>query len=208
MIPTLDLVSARTAKRLQIKKVLATDLLRLTRLPATEPYWGKGKVYRFDDPAQVFGATYTAKQIEVAFAETILHKKGHFINGCWLIDINNILERHLVTYTRPSDQEIKVADFTGVSLKSIGLDNDICSSDDYTDSMALSEALHAQLPDVDGIIYVSRQMNVGYAVALYERSGVEVDPVSTRLINHSRYDELLEMFGVEIVPSGRAPAGK
>ena len=52
-------------------RVEVSSLVRLSRYPATEPYWSSG-VYRFDDPdpgrAGEFGACYTAGSIEVAFA--------------------------------------------------------------------------------------------------------------------------------------------
>ncbi len=179
--------------------------MRLTRSPKTEPFWGKGKAFRFDDPAQAYGATYTALDIGVAFAETILHQKGYFTANQWVIDEANIWERHIVTYARPSKPNLLVADLTGVHLKALGLNNDLCSSDDYTASMAVSSALHAQVPDLDGILYVSRQMNTGLAVALFERSNVEIAIPFTQLADHRDYGELLRQFNVAILPSGRAP---
>lgn len=98
-----------------------------------------------------------------------------------------------------------LADLSGASLKALGLNNDVCSSDDYTGSMALSSALHAQLPELDGILYVSRQMNTGVAVALFERSKVALSGTVTRLVDHPDYDRLLDTFNVEILPGGRAP---
>jgi hypothetical protein len=98
-----------------------------------------------------------------------------------------------------------LADFTGVRLKALGLNNDLCSSSDYTDSMAISSALHVQLPDLDGVMYVSRQMNTGLAVVLFERSEVELENTITRLIDHPDYDDLLSVFNVAILPSGRVP---
>lgn len=44
-------------------------------------------------------------------------------------------------------------------LKRLGLNNDLCASDDYTASMQVAAALHAQVPAADGILYVSRQLN-------------------------------------------------
>lgn len=200
-----DFAAARAAGNLRVIQVDATRLLRLTRFPKTEPYWGKHKAYRFDDPAQVYAATYTALHMEVAFAETILHQKGYFTDNQWVIDEANILERHIVTYTRQVKPNLLVVDFTGVNLKALGLNNDLCSSDDYTESMAISSALHAQLPDLDGIMYVSRQMNTGLAVVLFERSDVELESKVTRLIDHPDYDDLLSVFNVAILPSGRVP---
>jgi hypothetical protein len=199
-----DFASAHAAGNLPVFKVDARRLLRLTRFPQTEPYWGKNKAYRFDDPAQVYGATYTALRIEVAFAETILHQRALYTGKQWVIDEANIVERHVVTYTRPARPNLLVADFTGANLKALGLNNDLCSSDDYTDSMAVSSALHAQIPELDGIMYVSRQMNTGLAVALFERSKVELESKVIRLTDHPDYDDLLGMFNVAILPRGRA----
>lgn len=200
-----DFAAARAAGNLATAEIDPTRLLRLTRFPKTEPYWGKNKAYRFDDPAQIYGATYAAFDISVAFAETILHTKGYFTDNRWLIEERNILERHVVTYARPLKPKLVVADLTGSRLKALGLNNDLCSSDDYTDSMAISSALHAQLPGLDGIMYVSRQMNTHFAVALFERSDIKLESKVVRLTDHPDYDSLLDMFNVEILPSGRAP---
>ena len=55
-------------------RIEVASLVRLSRYPATEPYWSAG-VYRFDDPdrggADAFGTGYTASTIEVAFAESV-----------------------------------------------------------------------------------------------------------------------------------------
>ncbi|UOD31646.1 RES domain-containing protein [Massilia violaceinigra] len=70
-------------------------LLRLSRFPRTEPYWGKRKAYRFDDPAQLYGASYAAQELKVAFAETVLHQKGDFIGGQWVIaEANKPADEH------------------------------------------------------------------------------------------------------------------
>lgn len=116
-----DFSAALAAGNLRVIQVDATRLLRLTCFPKTEPYWGKGKASRFDDPAQVYGVTYTALYLEVAFAETILHQKGYFTGNQWLIDEANIRERKIVTSTRPVKPNLRVADFTGVKLKALGL---------------------------------------------------------------------------------------
>jgi hypothetical protein len=200
-----DFAAARVAGNLRVIEFHVTRLLRLTRFPKTEPYWGKGKAYRFDDPAQGYGATYTAEDIKVAFAETVLHQKGHFIGNQWVIDEASILERYIVTYRRPARPLLLVADLTGGPLKALGLNNDLSASDDYTESMAVSSALHAQLPDLDGIMYMSRQMNTLSAVALFERSEVELENTVTRLIDHPDYAALLRIFNVAILPSGKAP---
>lgn len=199
-----DLAAARITGRLRVKNIDARRLLRLSRFPQTEPYWGRQRAYRLDDPAQRFGTTYTAFSLEVAFAETVLHQEGYFTGDQWLIDEENILRRHVVTYSRPEKSKLLIADLTGASLKALGLNNDLSSSDDYAASMAISGALHVQVPDVDGILYVSRQMNIGRAVALFERSGITAGNAATRLVDHPGYPKLLNIFNVAILPTGRA----
>jgi len=65
-------------------RIEVTSLVRLSRHPATEPYWSAG-VYRFDDPepgrAGAFGTCYTASSIEVAFAESVIHESGRFVGN-------------------------------------------------------------------------------------------------------------------------------
>jgi hypothetical protein len=55
-------------------RIAVASLVRLSRHPATEPYWSAG-VYRFDDPdpgsTDAFGTCYTASSIEIAFAERL-----------------------------------------------------------------------------------------------------------------------------------------
>ncbi|MDM5179652.1 RES family NAD+ phosphorylase [Massilia sp. DJPM01] len=198
-----DFKAAAAAGILHIFPIHVNRLLRLSRFPATEPYWGKSKAFRFDDPAQVFGTSYAALTLDVAFAETILHENGHFSAGAWFIDERNIAARHIVGYRRPKRPFLGLVNLTGSYLKAIGLNNDLCSSDDYTDSMVVSASLHDQLPDVDGIIYVSRQMNTGRAVALFERSCLQRSPTVVPLKNHPIYSVLLSKFNVIILSSGR-----
>lgn len=202
---SIDFKAAYAAGTLKTVKVETATLLRLTRFPTTEPYWGKSKTYRFDDPAQSFGVTYAAQSLQVAFAETILHQKASFDGKEWVIDVKSLEERHIVQYTRPIHSQLVVADLTGLSLKSLGLNNDLCASDDYSDAMALSRALHEQVPELDGILYVSRQLNTSFAVAIFERSGVQVRANAVRLIEHSDYGQLLTEFNVAVIPRGRAP---
>lgn len=199
-----DFKAAAAIGRLPVSPLHVGRLLRLSRFPATEPYWGKSKAYRFDDPAQSFGTTYAALSLEVAFAETILHQDGQFTGDTWLIDEKNILARHIIGFQRPKQPLLGLVNLTGAYLKALGLNNDLCSSDDYTASMAVSAAVHDQIPHVDGLIYVSRQMNTGHAIVLFERSGLERSSAVMPLKNHPTYGALLDKFNVAIFPSGRS----
>jgi hypothetical protein len=200
-----DALRAALARRPQpIHSLNAADLVRLTRYPDTEPFWGRNKVNRFDDPEQVFGVTYVGLGLEVAFAETVLHEQALFecVAGwsSWVVPHSLLRVRHVLTYL---PKMLRLLDLTGAGLKQLGLNNDISGSNDYTDSMAVSRAVYS-CTDVDGIHYISRQMNTGAAVALFERSGVQAHPRSIRLVDDPAYADLLDTFQVAILPDTAA----
>lgn len=204
MRPLADLAAARASGQWPLVAVDAAGLLRLTRFPQSEPYWGRARRFRFDDPAGGFGVTYCAERLDVAFAETVLHEQGAFIDGRWVIDQTRIDERFVVRFASRG-KPLRLADLTGAALKRLGLNNDLCACDDYTGSMQVSAAVQAQVPEADGIVYVSRQLNTHRAVALFERSGVACAPVPMALSAHPHLATLLEQFGVELLPSTAAP---
>lgn len=56
--------------RLTATPVAVSRLLRLSRFPGTEPWWGRTGRYRFDDPDGGFGVTYCADTLDAAFCES------------------------------------------------------------------------------------------------------------------------------------------
>ena len=154
-------------------RIEVASLVRLSRYPATEPYWSAG-VYRFDDPdatnASVFGTCYTASTVEVAFAESVIHECGRFVGGRYEVPVAELTERSVVSFACAGHKTLVLADLTGAALKSLGLNNDLSASADYTTSQAWARAIHTASPRWDGIRYVSRQMNKGFAYAIFERS--------------------------------------
>jgi hypothetical protein len=147
-----------------------TSLVRLSRHPATEPYWSAG-VHRFDDPepgrAGAFATCYTASSIEVAFAESVIHESGRFVGGSYEVPAAELTERSVVRFARPRRKTLVLAHLTGAALKSLGLNNDISASADYATSQSWAQAIHDASPRWDGIRYVSRQMNKGFAYAIF-----------------------------------------
>lgn len=174
---------------------------RLTRFPHTEPWWGKQKRYRFDDPQCEFGVTYVAEELDVVFAETILHEEGAFVDGSWLVGYDKVDERSIVYYTHPDTKsKLKLFDLTGVQLKALGLNNDICSADNYLPSQEVSRIVHENVPDADGIYYVSRQLNTEHAAALFERSGVRCTSAKVKLTAHPMFHSMIERLNVTVMP--------
>ena len=181
-------------------RVEVASLLRLSRWPATEPHWSAG-VHRFDgrEPgaADSFGTCYTATTVEVAFAESVIHECGRFAGGSYEIPLSELTERSIVRFTCDRRKTLVLADRTGAALKSLGLNNDISASIDYSASQAWARAIHASSSRWDGIRYVSRQMNKGFAYAIFERSGLRrlrADKLKARQL-----DDLCDRFNVAAV---------
>ena len=174
--------------------------MRLSRHPATEPYWSAG-VYRFDDPdpggADAFGTCYTASTIEVAFAESVIHECGRFLGGSHEVPTAELTERSVVRFACERRKTLVLADLSGAALKALGLNNDISASADYTASQAWARAIHGACPRWDGIRYVSRQMNKGFAYAIFERSGLH--KLRAEKLKARQVDDLCNRFNVTAV---------
>ena len=181
-------------------RIEVASLLRLSRHPATEPHWSAG-VYRFDEPEPgrvgAFGTCYTASSIEVAFAESVIHESGRFVGGAYEVPVAELTERSVVRFRCGRRKTLVLADLTGTALKSLGLNNDISASGDYTLSQAWAQAIHDTNPRWDGVRYVSRQMNKGYAFAVFERSGLA--KLRAEKLKQRQVDELCDLFNVSAV---------
>jgi len=181
-------------------RIEVTSLVRLSRHPATEPYWSAG-VYRFDDPEPgrtgAFGTCYTASCIEVAFAESVIHESGRFVGGSYKVPAAELTERAVVHFACQRRKTLVLADLTGAALKSLSLNNDISASADHTASQAWAQAIHDASPRRDGIRHVSRQMNKGFAYAIFERSGLL--KLRAEKLKARQVDELCDRFNVTAV---------
>jgi hypothetical protein len=181
-------------------RIEVANLVRLSRHPATEPYWSTG-VYRFDDPQPgrvgEFGTCYTASSIEVAFAESVIHESGTFVAGAYEVPAAELTERSVVRFRCERRKTLVLADLTGAALKSLGLNNDISASSDYAVSQAWAQAIHDASPRWDGIRYVSRQMNKGFAYAIFERSALV--RLRAERLKARQVDELCDRFNVTAV---------
>jgi RES domain len=181
-------------------RIEVASLVRLSRRPATEPYWSAG-VYRFDDPdpgrTGAFGTCYMASSIEVAFAESVIHESGRFVAGSYEVPVAELTERSVVRFRCERRKTLVLADLTGAALKSLGLNNDISARGDYTATQVWAQAIHEASPRWDGIRYVSRQMNKGFAYAIFERSGLL--KLRAEKLKARQVDELCDRFNVSAI---------
>ena len=87
---------------LQSVEVPVQRLVRLSRRPATEPWWGRAASGRFDDPLQSFGVCYAADQVATAFAETVIHESSAWHRGSWVVAEADLTSRWVVSFQRPA----------------------------------------------------------------------------------------------------------
>jgi hypothetical protein len=158
-------------------------------------------VYRFDDPdpgrASGFGTCYAAGSIEVAFAESVIHASGRFVDGVYQLPFAELSERSVVRFTCDRRKTLILADLTGAALKALGLNNDISALADYSVSQAWAQAIHDADPRWHGVRYVSRQMNRGFAYAIFERSRLR--KLRSEKLKGAQLDALCDLFNVTAV---------
>lgn len=110
-------------------RVAVASLVRLSRHPATEPYWSAG-VYRFDDPdppgTTAVGTCYTASTIEVAFAESVIHECGRFVVASHEVPVAELTERWVVRFVCERRKTLVLADLTGAALKALFERSGLC----------------------------------------------------------------------------------
>jgi hypothetical protein len=97
---------------------------------------------------------------------------GRFVGRSYEVPATELTERSVVRFACERRKTLVLADLTGAALKALGLNNDISASADYTTSQAWAQAIHGTDPRWDGIRYASRQMNKGFAYAIFDRSGL------------------------------------
>lgn len=155
---------------LHIRNMSVTLLKRVGRHGSGEPYFGKHAANRFDDPHKRFGTCYCGPHLDTAIAETVLHdevpEKGQF-----RIRQEELDTRYLVTFAEGSGSGVlRLADLTGSHLKRLGGDNSLSAEYPYDVTQQWSAAVHAHPANVDGFVFVSRQLNNKRAVVVFDRA--------------------------------------
>jgi hypothetical protein len=161
---------------LHIKEVSVTSLKRVGRRNTGEPYFGKHAAYRFDDPNKRFGTCYCGQQLDTAIAETVLHDEVPE-KGLFKIRQEDIDARYLVTFSAGADHGmLKLADLTGQHLKRMGGDNSLSAEYPYDVTQKWGAAVNAHPANVDGFIFVSRQLNSKRAIVVFDRAKAKFGP--------------------------------
>ncbi|HEY6353948.1 MAG TPA: RES family NAD+ phosphorylase [Burkholderiaceae bacterium] len=126
-----------------------------------------------------------------------MHESGRFADGTYEVPAIELTARSVVRFICERRKTLVLADLTGAALKSLGLNNDISASADYTTSQPWAQAIHGTSVRWDGIRYVSRQMNKGFAYSIFERSGLR--KLRAEKLKARQLDDLCDRFNVTAV---------
>jgi len=177
-----------------------STLLRVSSHGTGEPHFGRNGCNRFDDgrlpAAGRFGTCYLGKSLTVALAETLLHDEVA-VAGRFAVAPEEVRRRHVVTFRGTA---LTLADCTGVALKRMGLDGRLSTELDTLATQAWAAALHEHPAAVDGLLYVSRHLNTGKAVVLFDRAGSKLQLVDVApLQEYPGATAALAALGVDFV---------
>lgn len=126
------------------------------------PVWfGRGQLYRFDDPQGEFGVLYVTRTVEGAFAEAFR------VGGRRALTIADLRRRHLarVEFARP----LRLVDLTGPGLARIGVDAALVTAP-WRDAQRWSRAIWAHPACPDGLLYPSGADPSCVCAAVFDRA--------------------------------------
>jgi hypothetical protein len=143
-------------------------LLRISRYCTGEPYFGMSGANRFDAPSphSLFKTCYLGRTLAVALAETVLHDEIP-VQGRFDIAPSELRGRYVLEF---EDDKLKLANLHGTALKRMGGHGDLSGTHDYTTTQQWSLGVFQNPAQFDGFIYMSRHLNSGQAVVLFDRA--------------------------------------
>jgi len=121
---------------------------------------------RFSSPSDAFKVLYAADNFATAFAEAVVRDRFEGKSRRFLYRPH--LDQ-LCVAAIASGRELVMLDLRGSAAYELGVDTDASRARDHAAGQALSEAVHAAMPDVDAILFDSR-LTSGACVAIYERA--------------------------------------
>ena len=136
-----------------------------TRHRATPAGAGHGSS-RFSSPSKSFRILYAAEDFATAFAEAVVRDRFQGKTRRYLY--RPYLESLCIT-SISSDRALQLVDLTGAAAYELGIDTDTSRARKHEQGQALSEALHTDVPEVDGILFDSRLM-AKRCIAIYDRA--------------------------------------
>lgn len=154
---------------LDVQLLNPSVLYRVSTHDTGEPYFGRSRGNRFDDPgakkANRFGTCYLGLNLTVAIAESLLHNVEPD-NGRFVVPVSEIDARYAFRFSGP---ELRLANLTGTPLLLLNGNAEISGTTDYKLTQKWARAVYEHPERVDGFLYMSRRVNDSVAVVLFER---------------------------------------
>lgn len=161
---------------------------------------------RFSSPSNAFRVLYAAEDFPTAFAEAVVRDR---LEGKARRYLYRPRLKALCVAAISSNREMRILDTTGGATYELGVDTDTNRARDHQSGQAFSEALHAALPDLDGILFNSR-LTARRCVAVYDRAfgALEAEP-PVALLRVQQLRGEIERLGISLRRErGLAPAAK
>lgn len=164
-----------------------------------------------DGQGQPIPTLYGGTTMECALMETVFHDVPHTA-GFKTFDKSKLAGQ--LHSTVEVVQSMKVVDLASVPLRKLGITRRQLidtEKDQYPATRKWAEALHRQYPDVQGLLWVSRQDDSARAVMLFgdriPSGSLRPQGVSRSLVDDGNtYDDILglaDRIGVAIIPGER-----
>ncbi|MFP5393616.1 MAG: RES family NAD+ phosphorylase [Gammaproteobacteria bacterium] len=163
---------------------------------ARMPFYFGSASNRYDDPAGRYGVLYTAFNLPTALMESLFHSHEWSAAPGRVVNTNEIderLVRHLGVL-----EPLAVLDLTqeGVMAGRFGLNLEQLSGRDYTHTRRIALMAHRE-PDIDGIVYPSRNNFPGTCLALFDRCRDKVaSVVDIPLPQHPGWPSFMEQYRI------------
>lgn len=157
-------------RNLPVLRLLPRRLVRISRYPTGEPYFGSSGVNRFDAPGSLTGTPefrccYLGLSLDVAIAESLLHNEVA-VNGEFRFSYRALDQRYVHRFTGSA---LRVLDLTGATLKRLSGHADLAGTVSYAITQQWSLAVFNNPLKFDGFVYMSRHLNTERAAILFDR---------------------------------------
>lgn len=179
-----------------------TELCRISGFRKGQPYFGKSGKNRFDAPGckppgtPEFGVCYLGLTLEVAMAESVIHDEEP-VDGKFLIARDQV-DDNFALYFKGGD--LRLLDLTGATLRLAGGSADLAGTTDYELTARWALAVFNNPAHYDGFIYMSRLLNTGRAVALFDRAGGKIKLARySALSSAAGFAEAVDHLGIELL---------
>ncbi len=145
-----------------------------------------------------YAVLYTAVEFATAFVETVV--RDRFIRRSGReIALREITERAWARVRSRPGTALTLLDLRGDGCVRVGAPTDAVRARNHAAGRAFAKAIHAELSDIDGLLYVSRLTGEDVH-AVFDRATVTLEASETGMLeDHPELPEVLERHGIGLI---------